>query len=123
MPGTASFDQPLGFHKTTFQPGNSDTALISNQISLKIVTSLFVVDVAVSGFEASSLSNNHLQLPQCLEGWSKCGSQERKMQMRAFPPCPTLHPFVPLHGGQIYPAPKSHENVILITARYDSAKT
>lgn len=74
----------------SFEPGNSDRSLlISNQLSLKIVTSLSPDDVAVSGFEACFLSNNHLWLPQCLEGWSNSQSQERKMEMRAFPPSPT----------------------------------
>lgn len=33
-----------------------------------------------------------------------------------------LHPFARLDSGQLYSAPKSHENIILITAQRDSAK-
>lgn len=33
-----------------------------------------------------------------------------------------LHPLARLDDGQLPPAPKSHENVILITAQCDSAK-
>ena len=35
--------------------------------------------------------------------------------------CHPLHPFACLDGGQLYPAPKSHENITLITAQCDSA--
>lgn len=33
-----------------------------------------------------------------------------------------LHPSACLDDGQLHPAPKSHENIILITAQCDSAK-
>lgn len=33
-----------------------------------------------------------------------------------------LHPSVCLDDGQLHPAPKSRENIILITAQCDSAK-
>lgn len=100
----------------SFQPGNSDRSiLIRNQLSLKIVTSLPLADVAVRGFEACFLSNNHLWLPQWMERVPEAGEEDGVEGISSI--SHPLHPFACLDGGQLYPAPKSHENIILITAQ------